>query len=557
MMFRALLAMLMLVCVGLTACSSAPSPQTVVQTVVVRETVVVEAAGATDVPVQPTPASSVVEPTIEQTFIIAVGSDPGPLNPHDYASSFIALDMVYEPLVRYAADGSIVPGLAESWQIAPDGLTWTFTLRKGVTFHDGTPFNAAAVKWNFERWVQTERHNWLPSTTRIESVSTTDDYTVVLKMKDFYYATIQDLALIRPVRFLSPASVGSDGSFGSPVGTGPWKLDDYTAQQRASFVPNPSYWGEKPTLSKVVFEVIPDAQTRIAALLSNEVDLIGGEYVGGISLESLPVLQRNPNVQIFTEPGTTGYFLQMNFNEAPFNDINVRKALNHAIDRETISSGLFGSIAAPAQGVFPESVPYVTYTGSELYRYDPTLAKKLLADAGYASGADGMLAKDGKPLELSLVVDSAMFPQAGAMAQVLQAQLKEVGIALKPRLLDYSGWIDAYSNKEYDLLMNITWGAPYDPHSSLTGVFSSASSATIAYSDPELDQLITSAMATRDEAERTQVFEQIWTRLDEQAAIAPLAYSSRVYAVRKGVEGFVMAGTEYELNLQGIRISER
>jgi nickel ABC transporter nickel/metallophore binding protein len=549
---RVLMSLVIASIFALTACSSAPPPaqQPVVQTVVVRETVVVEQPAPTSAP---SPAAAAVE----QTFVIAVGSDPGPLNPHNYGSSFIALDMVYEPLVRYAADGSIVPALAESWEISPDGLTWTFTLREGVTFQDGTPFNAEAVKWNFERWIQTEDHNWLPSTTRIATVEAPDERTVVLTMNDFYYATIQDLALVRPVRFLSPASVGADGAYARPVGTGPWQLEEYLPQQRASFVPNPSYWGEQPNLERVVFEVIPDAQTRIAALLSNEVDLVGGEYVGGISLESLPVLQRNPNVQVFTEPGTTGYFLQMDTTSAPFDDLRVRQALNHAIDRATISERLFGGLAEPAQGVFPERVPYVASSGSDLYSYDPERARALLAEAGWTPNADGVLTKDGETLELTLVVDAAMFPQAGSLAQVLQAQLKEVGIALTPRLLDYSGWLDAYYQRGYDLLMNITWGAPYDPHSSLSGVFSSTSSSTIAYSDPELDQLIAAALAAPDEAERTSLFQRIWARLDEQAVVVPIVSSSRVYALRSGVEGFTMAGTEYELDLQNISITSR
>lgn len=552
MKIRMMLSLVFVVIVVLTACSSAPPPaqQPVVQTIVVRETVVVEQPA-------PTPAPSRDAAAVEQTFVIAVGSDPGPLNPHDYGSSFIALDMVYEPLVRYATDGSIVPALAESWEIAPDGLTWTFTLREGVTFQDGTPFNAEAVKWNFERWIQTERHNWLPSTTRIVTVEAPNERTVVLTMNDFYYATIQDLALVRPVRFLSPNSVGADGAYARPVGTGPWQLEEYMPQQRATFVPNPTYWGERPTLERVVFEVIPDAQARIAALLSNEVDLVGGEYVGGISLESLPVLQRNPNVQVFTEPGTTGYFLQMDTRKAPFDDVRVRQAMNHAIDRATISERLFGGLAEPAQGVFPESVPYAASSGSALYRYDPEQARTLLAEAGWTPNADGILTKDGEAMELTLVVDAAMFPQAGSLAQVLQAQLKEVGIALTPRLLDYSGWLDAYYQQSYDLLMNITWGAPYDPHSSLSGVFSSASSSTIAYSDPELDQLIATALAARDDSERTSLFRQIWAHLDEQAAVVPVVSSSRVYALRSGVEGFTMAGTEYELNLQGISITSR
>jgi nickel ABC transporter nickel/metallophore binding protein len=535
------------------ACGSAP--QTIVPTVDDRATVVpAQAAQAA-----PTSAPAAIAPArhVEQTFVIAVGDDPGPLNPHDYASSFIALDMVYEPLVRYAADGSITPALAEAWSISPDGLTWTFTLRDGVTFQDGTPFDAEAAKWNFERWIQTDDHAWLPSASRIVSVSAPDAGTLVIEMSDFYYATIQDLALVRPVRFLSPSSVAADGSFQKPVGTGPWMLQEYLPQQRASFVPNPTYWGEQPSLEQVVVEVIPDAQTRIAALLSNEVDLIGGEYVGGISLESLPVLRRNPSVQVFSEPGTTSYFLQMDATRAPFDDLRVRQALNHAVDRQAISERLFGGAATPARGVFPDAVPYVEPTGSELYRYDPQRARELLSEAGYSAGPDGLLTKDGAPLELALVVNTAMFPQAGSVAQVLQAQLKEVGVGVRPRLLDSGGWLDAYTNKSYDLLMNITWGAPYDPHSSLTGIFSSTSSGTIAYADATLDGLVVQALSATDETERAAVYREISMHLDAQAAVVPIVSSSRVYALRSGVEGFTMAGTEYELDLQRVRIVSR
>jgi ABC-type transport system substrate-binding protein len=267
------------------------------------------------------------------------------------------------------------------------------------------------------------------------------------------------------------------------------------------------------------------------------------------------VLRRNPDVQVITEPGTTGYFLQMNFRQAPFDDLRVRQALNHAIDRNAISAQLFGGVVEPAQGVFPNSVPYVTYTDSDLYTFDPERAQALLVEAGWTPGADGILTKDGKPLELSLIVDAAMFPQAGSMAQVIQAQLKAIGVALKPQLLDYTGWIAAYESKSYDILMNITWGAPYDPHSSLSGVFSSTSSSTIAYANPELDTLISQALAAPDEAQRKELFGQIWKVLDAQAAVVPIVYSSRVYALGRNVEGFTMAGTEYELTLNGIRIA--
>lgn len=163
--------------------------------------------------------------SVEQTFTVAIGEDVAGLNPQGYdAHSFVALAMMFEPLVRYGADGTIQPALAESWQASPDNLSWTFKLRQGATFQDGTPFNAEAAKWNFQRWVNVADHDWLPLSTKIAAIETPDSNTLVLQMKEPYYATLQELSLVRPVRFLSPKSVGTDGKFNKPIGTGPWKL---------------------------------------------------------------------------------------------------------------------------------------------------------------------------------------------------------------------------------------------------------------------------------------------------------------------------------------------
>ena len=219
----------------------------------------IAAASPTSAPSQPA--------DVEQTLVLASGRNLGPGNPHDYSSSFVLLDLLYEPLVRYDSNGDIQPALAESWEISDDGLTWTFNLRQGVTFHDGTPFNAEAVRWNMERWVGTQLHDWLPTTTRISSVETPDELTVVLSLSEPYYPAIQDLTLVRPVRFLSTNGVDNAGEFARPVGTGPWKVESLS-DTRAVLVRNEAYWGEKPELDEIVIEVILDGQTRVAALLS-------------------------------------------------------------------------------------------------------------------------------------------------------------------------------------------------------------------------------------------------------------------------------------------------
>ncbi|MFN8440079.1 MAG: nickel ABC transporter substrate-binding protein [Caldilineaceae bacterium] len=497
------------------------------------------------------------EANVEQTFIVASTRDVGELNPHNYGSSFPALDMVYEPLVRYAADGTLQPGLAESWTHSEDGLTWSFKLRQGVTFHDGTPFNAAAAKWNLERWVGNEDHNWLPTTNLIDSIETPDEYTLVLHTKEFYYALVQELALVRPVRFLSPNGVDATGAFVKAIGTGPWQLQEYVKDQRAVFVPYPNYWGTKPKLDKVVFDVIPDPQTRVAALLSGEVHLIGGENLGSIPLESVLALRNNADVALLTGEGSTSFVMHMNYQRAPFNDPKVRAAINHAINREGIAKQVFSGLASPATGLFPATIPYAGSPLPETYTFDLEKAKSLLAEAGWTPGSDGLVSKDGKPLQVRLVADSEAFPQVKSMAEVVQANLQAIGIGVEIRLFEYEAWRAAIAADEFELDILLTWGAPYDPHSSLTAFFKTGytTSAGQMFNSPELDKILTAISSEKDDTARQAAYDAFWRNLDENAAVAPLVYSQRIYALRKNVSGFELAGTEYELALQNVTIS--
>jgi nickel transport system substrate-binding protein len=508
-------------------------------------------AAATAAPAEPTAAP------VEQVFTVAVGRDVGNLNPYEYDSNFIALDLIYEPLIRRAADGSFVPALAESWDISEDGLTWTFHLRQGVTFHDGTPFDAEAAKWNLEMWIGTEDHSWLPTANIVNAIETPDDHTVVLKMDEFYYAALDDLALFQPTVFIGPNAMDADGNFAGPIGTGAWRVEENTPEQRTVLVPYEEYWGEHPGLERLVLEVIPDDQTRIAALQSGELDLVGGEYLAGLALESVPILQTDDGVRLVTAPGSTTYLLQMNYHRAPFDDVAVRRALNQAIDREAISSQVFHDLASPAQGIFAANMPYVNHPHPEYYAYDPEAARAALAEAGWTPGADGILEKDGERMEVELIADGDLFPQARSMAEVLQAEMREIGIQMEPRMLDFGGWSDALMSGGFDLSINITYGTPFDPHSTLTALFYTGFTGTegTIYADPALDAMIDEVLGERDEAQRQAGYDAIWAFLDDNAAAAPIVHPMRVYAVDSSIEGFQLAGTEYALELSGLRIT--
>lgn len=513
------------------------------RTILVLATVSLLLCGCT--PDTPAPGAGA---SVEQTIVIASGGDLGPANPHDYSSNMALLDLLYEPLVRYGTDGAIQPALATSWAVTPDGLTWTFTLRPHVTFHDGTPFDAAAVKWNFDRWLGKQEHNWLPSTTRIVKAETPDAATVVLTLGQPYYPTIQDLTLIRPVRFLSPKAVHETGAWAQPVGTGPWKMAAL-GEQRAVLVRNEDYWGDKPRLKQVVIELILDAQTRIAALQSGEVQVIGGEYLGTIPPESMATLRGDPRLTVLTGSAVTSLHLMTHYSKPPFDDVRVRRALNLAIDRHGIVQAIFGGRAEAATGVMASAIPYVTRTATDLYHFNPNHAKNLLLEAGWTLSPTGVLVKDGQPLQMGMVVDKSRLPETASIAEAVQAQLKHIGIDLTLRFADYSGWLKAYQTKEYDLLMSFTWGPPYDPHTFLYGSFRSTPhpQATLAYADTTLDGWLDAVLASIDTQARQTLYQHIWQYMDDNAVVIPLVAPQRLYAHRNEVEGFRLGGTEYDL----------
>jgi peptide/nickel transport system substrate-binding protein len=512
-------------------------------------------AVASDPPAQP---AEPITPDVEQVFTVAVHRDSGPLNPHDTVSIFPALAMIYESLVVFNNDGTMGPGLAESWEISPDGKSYTFKLRQGVSFHDGTPFNAAAVKWNLDRWLADAAWSSIPFWNKVvkESIETPDEYTVKFSLTEPYFATLQEFTFTRPVRILSPSSVNASGEFVTPLGTGPWKVAEYVPEQRMVFVPFENYWGEKPKLDQVIFEVIPDPQARINALLSGEVNLIGGEYSGGIPLESIPVLKQSPNVSLITGEGGSTYVIGLNFTKPPFDDKRVRQAINYAIDRNIIAEELFAGYATPAKGVFPPTVPYMSFPNPDLYAFAPEKAKELLTQAGWVAGSDGILQKDGAKFETELLVDAEAFPQSKSMSEVVQAQLREVGIDAKLRLVDYGAWSDALRSSNYSMSTWLTYGPPYDPQTGLGYLFNYSllemSDDGTIFGDPELDALREAAFKTTTEEERQTAFTKVWDFMDKSAGCVPVVYSVRVFAIDNRVQGFKLSSTEYWLDINQV-----
>lgn len=475
------------------------------------------------------------------TLRMAVGQAEPDLNNLGYKThSFGILDQVYEGLVRYGENGRILPGLAERWDVAADGLSMTFHLRSGVEFSDGTPFTSEVAKSDMQRWLDVEDHAFLGISTNVSQIDTPDLQTLVLQLEQAYYPALQELTVVRPVRFRSPASFDAAGAFRTPIGTGPYKLDS-SSNTEIVLVRNESYWGGRANLDRIVFKVIPSSQARLAALKAGEVDIIGGDYLAPLAPEETLSLRGNSDVTVLSEPSSTNLLLAFNTasGDPALQDPTVREAINVLLDRSAYAKTLFHGLATPATQLFPASIPFAPADGSRPIELDVARAKTLLA---------------GRTPALRLILDEDLLPQAKALSQAIQADLAKTGIKVTIESLDSIAYSDQQSRNDFDLRFVLTYGPPYDPFAQLNADFRTGADVSL-FASTQLDGLIDAAVATTNEADRAATYDRIWDLLNGAWAVAPIVETPRVWAVSTSVRGFALGPTEYDLPLQSVGVS--
>ncbi|WP_405132497.1 nickel ABC transporter substrate-binding protein [Paenibacillus sp. FSL H8-0175] len=481
----------------------------------------------------------------DKTVTVAISSDAGidRLDAGAYDGSMNVHAMIYEGLVEYGEKGEILPSLAESWDISEDGKVYTFHLRHDVKFSDGTEFNADAVKFSFERWIK-DPANSLNVATAMQSLVVVDEHTITMTFNKAYYPFLTELSFARPVRIISPSAVEPagdiTGKFIKAIGTGAWMAESYKTDQEAILVRNPNYWGEMPKLSKIILKVIPDPQSRVLALQAGDIDIAGGQ-MGKIPVESVPVIEADSSLTLQKAQGTNSHFMIFNYKTPALQDLNVRKAINLAINKKSIVEDLMDGIGSEAQGLFPLTVPYVTESNNTWYGFDPLEAKKLLAAAGYTdSDGDGIVQKDGAQLELNFVLQQAEYPEWKSISELVQSELKEIGIRVNLQVLEPNAYYDAlWTSKAYDLIMYRTYDDAYNPHAFLLSLFhKTADASAVVWSDPGLESLIDTAVGTTDIQERQTAYDSIFSKLYQEAMFAAIYFPDDILAVNNRVTGF-------------------
>lgn len=473
-------------------------------------------------------------------IVYSYPANAGQINPHMYSpNQMYAQEMLYEPLVMLGDDGAIHPCLAERWEISEDGLVYTFFLRQGVRFSDSETFDAHAAAKNFEHiFANRSRHAWLELANAVHSFEAVDASTFRITLKAPYYPALQDLSLPRPFRFLSPASFPGEGitrdGIKKPVGTGPWKLAETRLGEYDRFEPNEFYWGEAPKAAGVLVKVIPDPISRAMALQTGEIDLVLGQ--GQITFDTFAALEANPAFATLISKPVGTVAVAVNSARFPTDDLAVRRALQHLVDKDALIAGVFLGAQPKADTLFPPDVPYCD-VGLEPYAFDPDRAADLLDEAGWEAPSGGVRHKDGRELAIDFCFVGNDAAQK-AVAEVLQGQAARLGVRLNLVGEEEDSFYRRQKEGNFGMIVNTTWGPPFEPHAML-GSMRSPSHADYQAQlglpmKADIDRDITLALGSVDPTERAALYRTVLTTLHEQSVYLPIHYAALLAAYPVG-----------------------
>ena len=463
--------------------------------------------------------------------VVCTGEFRG-LHPSGFSGSWGAPNvLVYESLADFENDyREKVPVLAESWEMSHDGKEWTFHLRRGVKFHDGTDFDSEDVEFTFE-WKLEHDRKWIDGLERIDCP---DEYTIKFFFDRPRFILSSDFATPQCGIMSSTTPLDEDGNVKKAIGTGPFKVADYTKQQ-AILERNNEYWGRKAKLEKITMRVIPDANTQIMALEAGEVDIIPCVE----AFASVPMLEANPDLKVSGKLSVGTFILYMSTTGEPLDDIRVRKAINYAIDKESITDTILEGTCEPAKYMFSPVFEKFIDEDAVPYEYNSTKAEEFLADAGWSdTDDDGYLDKDGKPFEVTLTFQTGSldFPM---VVEVIQYQLRELGIRVTLNPVEPALRNEIQESGDFDLLFTWQTYIPHDdPSLYYGGYYHSESGRYHFLEDPEIDALIDEFEATGDTQKRLELHYALQREIMARVPAVFLYHRGDYMAMKKCIKDF-------------------
>ncbi|MCT4556625.1 MAG: ABC transporter substrate-binding protein [Pelagimonas sp.] len=464
---------------------------------------------------------------------IAIQLEPPHLDPTSAAAG--AIDSVlysnlFEGLTRFTESGAVVPGLAESWDISQDGLTYTFKLRSGVTFHDGTAMTAEDVVFSLDRARAEDSQNAQKALfAEIDSVEALDPTTVKITLTqpngNFLFNMAWGDAVI-----VAPESI--EGIKQTPVGTGPFKFDTWKQGDSIRLVQYDGYWGDSPALTEATFKFISDPTAAFAAMMAQDIDA----FAGYPAPENLVQFEADPRFQVLVGSTEGETILSTNNKMPPLDNIKVRQAIAHAINRDDIIMGAMFGLGTPIGTHFaPHNPDYVDLT--ENSQYDPDLARHLLAEAGYPDG-----------FTTTLKLPPPSYARRGG--EIIAAQLREVGIQTEITNLEWAQWLEeVFRGKDYGLTI-VSHTEPFD-----IGIYARPD-YYFQYDSPAVQDLLSKLTATTDPAKRSELINMAQVTISQDYVNGYLFQLAYPTVADARLEGLWLNQPTQATDLTGVRWRE-
>ncbi|HQM43570.1 MAG TPA: peptide-binding protein [Smithellaceae bacterium] len=461
-----------------------------------------------------------------------------PILASDSASHSIA-GLIYNGLVKYDKDMNIVGDLAESWDISDDGLVITFHLRKGVKWHDGKPFTAKDVLYTYQITVDPKTPTaYAGDFLKVKKAEVLDDYTFrVTYDKPFAPSLISWSSAVLPRHLLEGQNITKSSLARHPVGTGPYLFKEWLAGQKIVLVSNADYFEGRPYVDGHVTRIIPDMATMFLELRARNIDMMGLT-----PLQYTRQTENNLFRQSFDKYRYLAFaytYLGYNLKHPFFADKRVRQAISYAINKEEIISGVLLGLGKPATGPYKPGT-WAYNENVKTYSYNPQKARELLRAAGWTkTNNDGFLEKDGRPFTFELITNQGNETRQKC-AEIIQRQLKEVGIDVKIRILEWAAFINDFINKRRFEAVILGWTIPLDPDA--YDVWHSSKTAPeelnfISYKNPEVDALLEKARSTFDQKLRKKYYDRFQEILVEDQPYTFLYVPDELVIISKRFRG--------------------
>lgn len=450
-------------------------------------------------------------------LVVVQGSDVLTLDPSANSAS-VSINVylnIFDQLTEIMDDGELGPRLAKSWDTNDDATEWTFHLVDNARFHNGEPVTSADVAWTFQKIMDDPKSPLRSYLSEVKSFEATDPLTVKVQLKQPFVTFGRQVSLVSILPHDYYTSVGAEKFSDAPIGSGPFKVQEWLKDSHVTLVPNPDYWNGVAKIDKLTFRAIPNEASRIAGLIAGEIDI-----VPALTPPMVATVDGEPGIKVEKITSNRTIYLGFNMQKDPvLGDARIRKAIDHAIDRNTITNILLKGLGVPT-GQIPAPVMFGYDPTLGFTPYDPEAAKALLAEAGY----------DGTPIPMEFPTNR--FANAPLVAQAIEGYLNAVGIKVDMRPMEFAAFFPLWLGNKLEHMYLFSLGITIMDADLILNLEYESGVSHGYWRNSEIDELALKQRASTDPEERKAIMGRIWRLSQDAAAFVPVYSDVQGYAMR-------------------------